>query len=132
MKDRRIATVTEYLTSVINLYKSRGFTINTIFGNYEFELLRPWHPNLNTTAADKHVTDIKRHMRTIKDSTQSTYRLLPFRCLPQIALIDLVKKAVFWLNAVAPNQGWHHWTIFAPLHHDGATHPGLKTSRHSV
>jgi hypothetical protein len=95
IKDRQAATVTAYLTSVIkNLYKSRGFTIDTIFSNHKFEPLRPWHPNLNTTAADQHVPDIERHICTIKDSTRSTYRMLPFRCLPRIALIHLVSKTL--------------------------------------
>jgi hypothetical protein len=105
MKDRKVATVHSYLQSVINLYQSRGFVVDTIFADHEFEVLRPWHPNLNTTAADEHVPDIERHIRTIKDSTRSTYRTLPFRRLPRISLIHLVKNAVFWINAVPTNDG---------------------------
>ena len=106
MKNRQVATVHENLQSVIKLYMSRGFVIDTIFADHEFEVLRPWHPNLNTAAADEHVPDIERHIRTIKDSTRSTYRTLPFiRRLPRIALIHLVKNAVFWLNAVPTNDG---------------------------
>ena len=105
MKNRQVATVHAYLQSVIKLYTSRGFVIDTIFGDHEFEVLRPWHPTLNTTAADEHVPDIERHIRTIKDSTRSTYRTLPFCRLPRTALIHLVKNAVFWLNAVPTNDG---------------------------
>jgi hypothetical protein len=105
MKNRQVPTVHANLDSVIKLYTSRGFIIDAIFADHEFEVLRPWHPNLNTAAAAEHVPDIERHIRTIKDSTRSTYRTLPFRRLPRIALIHLVKNAVFWLNAVPTNDG---------------------------
>ena len=105
MKNRQVATVHQMLQSVLNLYTNRGFVIDAIFADYEFEALRPWHPNLNTAAADEHVPDIERQIRTIKDSTRSTYRMLPFRRIPRIMLIHLVKTAVFWLNAVPTNDG---------------------------
>jgi hypothetical protein len=105
LKDRRVATINSLLQSVLDLYKSRGLVVDAIFGDYEFELLRPWHPHLNTTSADEHVPDIERHIRTIKESTRSTYRMLPFRRLPRIVLIHLVKNAVFWLNALPTNDG---------------------------
>jgi hypothetical protein len=73
--------------------------------DHEFEPLRAWHPTLNTTAANEHVSEIERHIRTIKDSTRSTYRMLPFRHLPRIVLIHLIKNAVFWLNALPTNDG---------------------------
>jgi hypothetical protein len=73
--------------------------------DHKFEPLRPWHPSLNTTASDKHVSEIERHIRTIKDSTRNTYRMLPFRHLPRIVLHLLVKNTVFWLNALPTNDG---------------------------
>lgn len=87
MKDRRVATVQAYLQSVITLYTSCSFIVDTIFGNHKFEVLCPWHPNLNITVADEHIQDIERHLLTIKDSTWSTYHTLPFCQLPHIALV---------------------------------------------
>ena len=100
-----MATINSVLQSVLNLYTSRRLIVDEIFGDYEFEVLRTWHPNLNTTSANEHVPNIERHIRTIKDSTRSTYCMLPFRRLPHIALIHLVCNAVFWLNALPTNEG---------------------------
>jgi hypothetical protein len=101
----QIATVNKVLQNVIALYKSRGFFIESILADHEFEALCPWHPNINTAAANKHVPNIKCQICTVKDSTRSTYQMLPFRHIPCIALIHLVKNAVFWINAVQTNDG---------------------------
>jgi hypothetical protein len=101
----QVKTVSSLLKKVTYLYQSRGFAIGSIMADHEFEPIRPWHPTLNTTAADKHGSEIERHIHTIKDSTRSTYRMLPYHHVPRIALIHLVKNAVFWLNALPTNNG---------------------------
>jgi hypothetical protein len=109
MKDRKVTTIHQMLNSVLKLYNNRGFIVDTILGDQEFEPICPFHPNLNTLAADKHVPDIKRQIRTIKDSTRSMYHMLPYKRLPRIVLIHLVKTAVFWLNAVPTNDRITQW-----------------------
>ena len=101
----QVGTVKDVLKTVIHLYKSRGFIVDSILADHEFELLRPWFPILNTTAANEHVADIERHIGTIKDSTHSMYCMLPYKYIPRIVLIHLVRNAVFWLNAVPTNNG---------------------------
>jgi hypothetical protein len=105
LPNRQTATVNSMLQKVLHFYAARGLIVDAIYADHEFEVLRPWHPILNTTAADEHVPDIERHIRTVKESTRSTYRMLPFRRLPRIVLIHLVKNAVFWLNALPTNDG---------------------------
>ena len=128
LPNRRVSTINSVLDTVLALYKSRGFIVDSLFADYEFEILRPWHPNLNTTAADEHVPDIERHIRTIKDSTRSTYRMLPFRYIPRIMLIHLVKNAVFWINAVPTNDGITR--RFSPRYIMTGQH--LLASKHAV
>ena len=77
----------------------------TILADHEFEPLRAEFPILNTAARDEHVPGIERTIRTIKDSTRSTYRLLPFRRIPRLILNHLVRNAVFWLNAFPVTDG---------------------------
>eukprot|EP00980_Cylindrotheca_fusiformis_P011053 scaffold2537_cov102-Cylindrotheca_fusiformis.AAC.1 len=60
---------------------------------------------LNCCGADEHVPEIERYIRTVKDRTRSTYRMLPFRRLPRIVLIHLLKNAVLWLNALLAADG---------------------------
>jgi hypothetical protein len=68
------------------MYASRGLIVKMILANYEFELIQPWFPLLNTAAADEHVPDIERHIHTVKERTRSTYTMLPYRHLPRIVL----------------------------------------------
>ena len=49
--------------------------------------------------------DVEWYIRTIKDRTRSAYQMLPFRCIPRIMLIHLVKNAVLWLNAFPAEDG---------------------------
>ena len=129
LPNRGIATVNSVLETVLVLYQSRGFFVDSLFADSEFEPLRPWHLNLNTTATDEHVPDIECHIRTIKDSTRSTYQMLPFCRLPCIMLIHLVKNTVFWINAVPTNDGITR--RFSPRYIMTGQHL-LATHRHSL
>ena len=98
LPDRKLNTIVIKLRSVINMYRHRGFIVSTLLVDGEFEPIRPWFPQLNTCAENEHVPDIERFIRTVKDSTRSTYSVLPFTRLPRIMIIQLVKNAVFWSN----------------------------------
>jgi hypothetical protein len=105
LPDRQLPTIRDKIHSVFRLYRHRGFRITTLFGDPEFEPLRAWFPCLNTCGADDHIPDIERFIRTVKDRTRSTYRMLPFKHIPRIVLIHLVKNVVFWLNSFPARDG---------------------------
>ena len=65
----------------------------------EFEPLWAVFPSLNTCGADEHVPEIERFIRTVKDRVRSVYHSLPYKYIPRLLLVHLVKAAVFWLNA---------------------------------
>jgi hypothetical protein len=90
--NQQVTTIRNFLEKVVRLYKNRGLTVSSILVDSEFELIQPWFPTLNTAAADEHVLDIKYPQRVHK-------RNMPYRHLPRIMLIHLVKNTVFWLNA---------------------------------
>ena len=71
----------------------------------EFKPLRTAFPQLNTCGADEHVPEIKRFIRTVKDHVRSVYHSLPYRYIPRLLLVHLVKAAVFWLNAFPHRDG---------------------------
>ena len=73
--------------------------------DHEFEVIRVDFPQLNTAAAGEHVPDIERCIRTIKERTKSTYTMLPFKCVPRLMLIHLVKSAVLWINTFPARDG---------------------------
>ena len=105
LANRKAVLVGESLKEVTDLYEHRGFEIDNVFADYEFEKIRPMFPSLNTTGEDDHVPEIERYIRTIKDRVRSTYRMLPFQHVPRIMLVQLVSNCVFWLNAFPHPDG---------------------------
>ena len=105
ISNRQITTIIAKIKSVCQIYHHRGFRVGVILGDPEFEPIRSTFPQLNCCAADEHVPDIERYIRTVKDRVRSTYRMLPFKRVPRIILIHLVKNAVFWLNALPARDG---------------------------
>ena len=105
ISNRQITTIIAKLRSVCQVYHHRGFQVSVILGDPEFEPIRGSFPHLNCCAADEHVPDIERYIRTVKDRVRSTYRMLPFKRVPWLILIHLIKNAVFWLNALPAMDG---------------------------
>ena len=87
LPDRKLNTIVTKLRPVLNGYHLRGFLVTSILANEEFESIRPWFPSLNICAENEHVLDIEGFIRTIKDNTQSTYRMPPFTRTPRILVI---------------------------------------------
>ena len=92
---------------MIELYQRRGFNVNTVLGDPEFDPLVAEFPGdlINCCAADEHVPEIERYIRTIKDRVRSCYNMLPFERIPRLMLVQLVKNAVFWLNSFPALDG---------------------------
>ena len=105
ISNRQITTIIAKLKSVCQIYHRRGFRMTMILGDPEFEPIRATFPQLNCCAVDEHVPDIECYIRTVKDRVRSTYQMLPFKHVPRLILIHLVKNAVFWLNALPARDG---------------------------
>ena len=105
LSNRQITTIIAKVKSVCQIYHHRGFRVTMILGDPEFKPICGTFPQLNCCAADEHVPDIERYIRTVKDRVRSTYRMLPFKRVPRLVLIHLVKNAVFWLNALPASDG---------------------------
>jgi hypothetical protein len=101
----QVTTIHKCLQRVVDLYAARGVIVKLILADGELEPLCQWFPMLNTTAANEHVPDIEQYIHTVKEQTRSTYTMLLYCHLPQIALLHLVKNAVFWLNTFLKNDG---------------------------
>ena len=53
---------------------------------------------VNTTACDKHVPEVERYNRTIKDWIRAMTHKIPFKQLPHQLIVEIAYNAVFWLN----------------------------------
>jgi hypothetical protein len=60
---------------------------------------------INTTAACKHVGEIERFIRTIKERGRALMSDLPYEFLPRQVTIHLVYFAVLWLNSLLTAAG---------------------------
>ena len=101
--DRKEATILKCIKGVVTLYRKAGFTVTTALMDGEFVPLRGGLAELglrlNETSRDEHIGDIERYIRTVKECMRATYNTLPFQKIPARLVIEMVKTAVFWLNA---------------------------------
>ena len=97
---RSKSSILKELSLVIQLYRSRGFSIPDIHCDNEFACLaNDLSPiQLNITTKDDHVGEVERSIRTIKERIRTTIHGLPFRRIPQLMLKELVFASVKWLN----------------------------------
>jgi len=82
--------------------------VQTALMDREFEAVRSACPTLpiNTTAANEHVPEIERAVRTVKDRARGIYNTLPFtEGIPKLMTIELIHFVVLWLNAFPVKSG---------------------------
>jgi Reverse transcriptase (RNA-dependent DNA polymerase) len=101
LDNRQADTVAKSLLYVLRRYKRRGFRINTILADDEFQAVATLLPryNFNLCGADEHVPDVERYIRTTKDTIRSAYNDMPFQFIPRIMVVRLAENAIFWQNA---------------------------------
>ena len=101
--DRKEATILKCIKGVVTLYRKAGFKVTTALMDGEFVPLRDGLAELglrlNEISRDEHVGDIERYKRTVKEHMRAIYNTLPFQKIPARLNIEMVKTAVFWLNA---------------------------------
>jgi hypothetical protein len=98
--DRKKDTLLRETRAVLALYQSRDFNIRDLHNNMEFGCIRNdvLPTRLNVTAADDHVGEVERSIRTIKERTRTTIHGLPFKRFPTLMIQELVYHAAKGLN----------------------------------
>jgi hypothetical protein len=94
---------------LVNLYKKRGFIVQTCLADNEFESLRSPLLNigvrLNTCAPGEHIPEVERKIRTVKERVRAIITTLPFRTIPLIITAHAVIFSVMWINFFPPKGG---------------------------
>jgi hypothetical protein len=97
------------ITSVHQLYVKRGFLIEVINADGQFETLRgPLRTmgiTLNRCSREEHVPAVERRIRTLKERCRCLCNALPFPKLPAVLLSQMVSTCNFWLNNFPPTDG---------------------------
>jgi len=106
---------------VVCLYESRGFEVVDIQADMEFKCLKNnvCPVELNVTTNDDHVGEVECSVRTIKKRVRADVQTLPFKRLPKIMILGVVRKAVQLLNQFPAMDGIYD--TLSPLtrhHHD--------------
>jgi len=102
-------TILAGIIPIKNLYVKRGFIVTDCKANLEFAPLKDDLSaegiDLHPVAEDKHIPEIERQIRTIKERTRCVYNSLPFTKVPARMLIEMVMASMFWLNMFPPIDG---------------------------
>ena len=80
------ADISKSSMQLVDLYKSREITVRQTNGDNEFECLREHvrPTTLNIVGADKHVDDIERSIRVVKEGTRCHVYRLPYSRYPRV------------------------------------------------
>ena len=111
LTDRKSDTIFKAITHVHQTYAKRGFHTEVILMDGEFDKdglvgdVAELGITINCVAAEEHVPEIERHIRTIKERSRSVVGMLPFKQLPARIVIELIHYVVFWLNSFPVQRG---------------------------
>ena len=129
---RSTSSIIDGLDVVRNIYESRGFDIDIVHGDNEFNIkalkehLEP--TKMHTCAKDEHIHVIERSTRTVKERSRSTCHSLPYKRYPRMMVISLIENVSKWLNAFPTENGICD-TMSPSMIVLGKTNPDMKYKR---
>ena len=108
IKNRTKLTISRKLQNIKDKYSARGFEINVVFCDNEFdhESIRSVFPNtiFDVCGAGEHVPVVERAIRTIKERTRCLCKSVPFNRYTNLMSVHAVLTAVRWINQF-PSKG---------------------------
>lgn len=103
------AQILQNLKLIFQMYQVRGFKIQSIDGDDEFDIeeLHNFFPRVtfNIVAANAHIGFIEESICVIKEQVRCTTYSLPFTCYPKIMIRYIVKWILRNLNAFPSKNG---------------------------
>jgi hypothetical protein len=109
LKNARADTLMTNIKEVHNVYIKRGFLLEIIEVDGQFEPLRgelaALGITLNKCSREEHVPVAERRIRTLKERCRSICNTLPFKKLPGMLVVQMVSTCNFWLNIYPPKDG---------------------------
>jgi hypothetical protein len=107
--DQKHETLVDASKDVYNIYKKRGFILQTMLMDGQFEGitgdLAELGITVNTVARGEHVPEAERYIRTIKERARCVYNTMPFDKIPGRMIAELIYYCVFWLNSFPARDG---------------------------
>ena len=134
MIDRKHETLVDHVKQIQRVYMKRGFRIRTFLMDGQCDVIRgdlsELNITLNTGTRGKHIPEVERQIRTIKESVRCVYATLPFTKIPNCMLAELVYFCAFWLNSFPAHDRISDtlspWPIVTGSHIDFNKHARLE------
>ena len=105
IKNEKSTTIAKAIKQVIQIYHRRGFKVQFLLGDGQFEHIRKHFADtditINITGRNEHVPAIERAIRTIKERIRGIVNQLPFKSYPHRLIVEMVYNVVFWLNYIS-------------------------------
>jgi hypothetical protein len=98
--DRTKPNLKKCIAADLAVYRTRGFTPTNIHADGEFSTLQPDFPDVQFTicAAEDHVPEIERAIRTVKENIRTTIHGMPYSRLPRVLVKELAVAAIRTFN----------------------------------
>jgi hypothetical protein len=109
LKNAKAATILENITIVRMTYVKRGFLLEIVEADGQFEPIRgalaALGITLNKCSHEEHVPMAERRIQTLKERCRCICDTLPFTKLPGMLIVQMVSTCNFWLNIFPPKDG---------------------------
>jgi hypothetical protein len=109
LENKDSTTIINSIERVVNVYKKRGFIVQTFLADNEFENLRDsllkLGVRLNTCAPGEHIPEVERKIRTVKERVRGVVTTLPFKTILLIITAHAIIFSVMWINFFPPKGG---------------------------
>ena len=111
LKGRTVAIIFDAFKAVFMFYIQRGFRIQTVHADGEFRALKyliqsiPAGTRVNLTSANKHVSEIERCIRVVKEISRAFHHSIPFSWIPKLITIHAILNIANILNCFPKKKG---------------------------
>jgi len=109
VKDMKNNTLVTSIEQLVQVYQTRGFKIQAILTDGQFQhiqqIIEQIGIRLNICAANEHVPEIERYIRTVKERVRSIATTLPFKRYPPRLIVKMVYNCIFWFNSFPHKDG---------------------------
>jgi len=91
--------IIEAINKTIALHNNRGFTIDLVSGDNEFERIKGLvNATVETCAANEHNPFIEREIRFVKNRQRYYWDKLPYKEVPKIMIDENIVDILYWIN----------------------------------
>jgi hypothetical protein len=109
LKNAKTDTILANIIEVRKVYLKRGFLLEIIEADGQFEPLRGaldhMGVTLNKCSREEQVSVAGQCIRTLKERCRCICNTLPFKRLPGMLIVKKVSNCNFWLNIYPPKDG---------------------------